>query len=223
MDAHAFLLWLWNVIGYLIEKWNYYRAEYRKRWGDWKWIDVNSKEPQILRVYYVRPGEKFEPWGCEVYRRWNQRLRDKKQLHGSEWFLPQYVSKYHGIVVLYRFRDQEWVDSFNWYRELVRNELEGLRSWVFPVWNSDTWKQNPVRVKFPVGMRLRGEEFDVSDWKRWFGPEGQMIRRPDRKRNYMTWFHLEDLDYLLEVDEELIIDWGIEETKYIWKLDLKEE
>jgi hypothetical protein len=39
----------------------------------------------------------------------------------------------------------------------------------------------------------------------------------------MTWFHLEDLDYLLEVDEELIIDWGIEETKYIWKLDLKEE
>lgn len=222
------LVWLWNLFGFILDKYNQVRDYHRKRFGDWKWINLESSEPQILHIYYVRPGAKYEPWKCETYQRWNNRLEQKKTFHGSEWYIPQLVSKYDGIVVHYRFRKQEWFDSFSWSREMTdkkMNILDSLRTWVFPKWNSDTWKSSRGMVKFPSSVVIEGKEINMNDWRGWFGPEGRSERLLETnqivmptKRNFETYFDITRCIYMIQWGDIMKIDWGLKEEDYQWGL-----
>ena len=237
-------IWVWNFIGTLIEKWNYVKTEYRKKYGDWRWIDLQTAEPQILHIYFVRPGMKLEHWCGDTYKRWNARLREKKPIRVSEWYLPQHVYHYNGIVIHYRFRQNEWYETCNWVRGVYdkadSNPLTQMRKMIFPRWNSETWKSSSGRVKFPAGFAINGQEREITpELRGWFGPEGRReklvmeedipsiqdceIKTEIVKRNFENWFDLTQLRYVIDFGDTVKLDWGITEEIYKWGTDAEEK
>lgn len=211
--------YLWVFVCFFMNQLNYIKFEYRKRWGDYKWVNLTSKEPQILHIYYYRNTQVIEPWGCDVYRRWNARLHAKKILRGSEWFHRRFACEYDGIIVEYRFREQEWVEQINWGRNSicrVDERLELLRSWSFPRWNAESWNQERTQKipKFPISILLNGEEQNVEKWKKWLGPEGrreQSMNQTNVMRPWMNFYDIQNEWYWMEETDKLVIDWGMKE------------
>jgi hypothetical protein len=225
------LTWLLVLLDWILLRWHELNLWYRKRWGDWQWVNLDSNEPQILHIYYVRPGGTWEPWGAKAYKRWNARLHDKKSFRGSEWYREEIIEKYHGIIIQYRFRHQEWYDGLNWNRECMVYQKEAilaeLRDWVFPRWTSDSWKEKRGRVRFPAGMNLNNVELNVDAWRAWFGPEGRRERlshsKGDIPREYSVWFNTKNgtKDYLMKWGDTLKVDWGL--TEEIYQMELKQK
>lgn len=233
MNIQGILLRFVAWIEWLVEVYRGLHLHFRKKWGDLRGVNYESQHPQILHIYYFRVGVVEEPWDWKTYQRWNRRLEERKVLRGSEWFLDQWVQRMDGIIIIYRFRGHEHVDSINWVRggkfcRTREERLELLRNWMFPRWSMESWKEDQIKKlgppRFPneVQLQQNGRMSDdlLAKWKPWFGPEGRCESFDGdeiRIRHPREWFDMKMKSYLMGPDQTLVVSRGLQEESYTWK------
>lgn len=226
---------LFFCLEWLISIYHKLALQYSKYCGELRAVNYDSPHPQILHIYYYRPGYVIEPWEWKTYLRWNKRIENGKNLRGSEWFLNKLINKTDGIIIQYRFRGHVWVDAINWIRgermgcRSHDEQLTLLRNWSFPRWTIHTWKEHQIQKfgppNFPNEVQLCTNGQLGTDvlivWKSWFGPDGrcESLRKEDKIhiRHPREWFDVRKKMYFMGQGDELVVRRGMHEEIYHWK------